>query len=181
MRGSLFLVFALLAAFCAAQDRAHVVVHKTIVEIPVVEGREFVVEYNLFNLGSTTARDILVTDDWPADSFTHVEGETTVSLDVLAAGENHTQTVTLIPKKAFDFDSQPAQVEYVYGEDSEETHQAGVSSNFGILPVITEAQFEKLTSTFIKEWGTFVLLNSLAIVLPWVQYTQRAGKGKKHN
>jgi hypothetical protein len=61
-------------------------------------GEPFTVTVNVFNVGDGDATDVVVTDEWSSEYFSHVEGDQVKKLDTLAAGESVELNTTYIPK-----------------------------------------------------------------------------------
>lgn len=124
------LLFALGAVgIQAAEDeqaRAHCIVHKVLRSgnqyDAIVSGRPFTAYYHVLNVGNAPAFDVSVSDTWPEDVFTVVEGAAKGTFKELPIGANETISITLIPKTTGIMTSKGATVTYKYriGEEAAE-------------------------------------------------------------
>ena len=138
----------------------------------IVEGRNFTVTINLYNVGDQEAFEIEVEDEWEEDKFTLVGGSMRAAFPRLAAGENAEFSFVLVaqfstPKKLYEY--KPAMVTYMYGEEDEQIETIATSSrphtnvpNSNILDgktfITSEEEYKANTSLHFKEWTTFSLL-----------------------
>lgn len=70
--------------------------------------------------------------------------------DVMRRGEKAEKNVTAIPRQAGYLETVRAMYEYTYYKDDEEVAQArGMSTSVGTLPILQEAHYNRLASSFV--------------------------------
>lgn len=77
--------------------------------------------------------------------------------------------VTVRPKLSGVYESTRARIRYVNGaaaEDGLEETRQGYSTALGRTRILSTAEFERLTSYFVKEWVTLLVLCALPVVFP---------------
>jgi hypothetical protein len=124
-------------------ERAHLIVEKSFVDPPVVEGRDINITLSLTNVGDTPATDVVLSDKVRAPQFTVTAGEPVTKFDSIAGGETveHTYTVAAVKKGLTRVDR--AVVNYKFTNDAGEEQSAkGMSTTIfvdrmnGGLPVM---------------------------------------------
>ena len=109
----------------------------------LVENRDIVVKYSLYNVGESAAVNVQLSDKgFPAEHFEVVGGALSVKLDRLAPRANHSHTVVVKPKFQGYFNFTAAEVAYRPSEDSEDV-QTGFSSDPGQGAVIPLKEYER--------------------------------------
>ena len=71
-------------------------------------------------------------------------------VDVMRRGEKAEKNVTAIPRQAGYLETVRAMYEYTYYKDDVEVAQArGMSTSVGTLPILQEAHYNRLASSFV--------------------------------
>ncbi|KAK1329173.1 hypothetical protein QTO34_011353 [Cnephaeus nilssonii] len=123
MRLLAFVVLALLAV-TQAEEGARLLASKSLLNRYAVEGRDLTLQYNIYNVGSSAALDVELSDDsFPPEDFGIVSGMLNVKWDRIApypldtGASNVSHTVVLRPLKAGYFNFTSATVTYLAQED----------------------------------------------------------------
>lgn len=102
-------------------SEARLLIQKRILNKYLVEGRDIIVDYNIYNVGGSAALDITLMDSsfHPAH-FQVTSGLLNFKLNRLAPGSNVTHTVVVRPLTPGRFNFTSAEVSYRTSEDSQE-------------------------------------------------------------
>uniref|UniRef100_A0A8B9G9C9 Translocon-associated protein subunit beta n=1 Tax=Amazona collaria TaxID=241587 RepID=A0A8B9G9C9_9PSIT len=109
-----------LLALCAlvrCEDGARLLASKALLNRYAVEGKDLTLQYNIYNVGSSAALDVELSDDsFPPEDFGIVSGMLNVKWDRIAPASNVSHTVVLRPLKAGYFNFTSATITYVAQE-----------------------------------------------------------------
>merc|ERR1711871_1799738 len=111
----------------ASSDRAFLLVQKSIAG-EVVQGSNVTVTLSVYNAGSEAARDVVLRDEWPEESFDLVSGKYEENYESIAPSANVTNTFIVTPTVDGEFESARASVEYKYGTGDNAQETEGYSS-----------------------------------------------------
>ena len=75
------------------------------------------------------------------------------SLHSSPSGEKFEKNATAIPRQSGYLDTARAMYEYVYYKDDEVAQARGMSTSVGTLPILQEANYLRITSSFIVVIG----------------------------
>ena len=189
MRSFLVFVIAILALGAVAEeetlpDRARVLVYKQLMTDPVVEGQDMTLTYSVFNVGKSSAFDVVVQDKWPEEIWERVEGDPLASFPVVEPNSNVTYNVTLKPLKAGQFESERASVTYAFGPEGNLEQTSGFSTDLLPMVVLSALEYEHMTALYVREWTTFAALFLGPVVLPmifWLVLRRRNSLHSKTN
>ncbi|EFA79057.1 translocon-associated protein subunit beta [Heterostelium album PN500] len=157
---------ALYIAVCAA-SKAELLFQKKIVDGPVV-GKELEISFVIYNVGEGPAYDLAFTDsDFTASgsTFEIVKGTTNGKWEVLEAGTNVSQTLTVVPSTQGIYPLTPTVLSYRKSQQDDTISYTAAASYSGMY-VESVADYDKRTSLHLKEWGTFVLLCLGSVAFP---------------
>ena len=186
MKASLLLVLSLtglcLLVTAARDDKtesetgpARLLIEKKILNKYLVEGKDIVVHYHVYNVGKTAASDIQVSDpSLDPQYFSVASGVSSFSISKLESGENVTHTVVYQPKQnvwgQFNFTS--AVVTYNDGFAT----QSGLTSEPGQGFIVTQKDFERRFSSHALDWIAFVLMTLPCLLLPFLLWHRSKAK-----
>ena len=110
-------------------------------------------------------------------------------LDVLCSGDKFEKNATAIPRQSGYLETARAMYEYAYYKDEELAQavsiemdcdeQRGMSTSIGTLPILQEAQFLRITSSFMVEEGQVLgVACFVTIVIPFLRWLNLSTNGK---
>jgi len=166
LKSVLCVLLVSLAQLNAEEGSARLLLAKQIHNKYLVEGRDIVVKYSLFNVGDSAATNIQVVDNgFRAEDFDLVSGQTQYRLDKLAPGSNSSQTVVVRPRKFGYFNFTSAEVNYSGGEGSSAV-LTGLSSDPGQGVIIAARDYERQFSSHFLDWAAFAVMTLPSLGIP---------------
>lgn len=149
------------------ETRAKLLVSKQILNRYLVEQRDVLVKYTVFNVGNGPATHVSLEDHgFPHEAFDLVSGKFEVQLDRIAPSTNVTHVVVVRPRAHGYFNFTAADISYRPIESSPNLQYA-VSSEPGEGGIINLAQFNKQFSSHFLDWVAFVIMCLPTVVIPY--------------
>nr|KAF6414474.1 signal sequence receptor subunit 2 [Molossus molossus] len=169
------LVFVVLALFAVtqAEDGARLLASKSLLNRYAVEGRDLTLQYNIYNVGSSAALDVELSDDsFPPEDFGIVSVERLLQLQLYlfpflnswASASNVSHTVVLRPLKAGYFNFTSATVTYLAQEDG--LVVIGFTSAPGQGGILAQREFDRRFSPHFLDWAAFGVMTLPSIGVP---------------
>ncbi|KAI1283061.1 Translocon-associated protein subunit beta [Halotydeus destructor] len=157
---------------------ARILVEKKILNTYLVESRDIVVNYKIFNVGGSPAVDVTISDaSLPTDHFETVGGVTKFTIPTLAPGSNTSHSVVYRPKVGvwgrYNFTS--ADVSYLAGEGAKEAN-VGYTSEPGEGFIVSSKDFNKKFNVRYYEWIAFVFMCLPSILIPYILWNKSRSK-----
>mmetsp|Transcript_11547 Transcript_11547/g.15864 ORF Transcript_11547/g.15864 Transcript_11547/m.15864 type:complete len:204 (+) Transcript_11547:18-629(+) len=184
MKLILLLLLCVLLIHCRSQSdseheaSARVILYKSTETNPVAEGVDFLVSYQIINIGDVTGINIDIVDKYDPKSFETTEninedGNVAFSLKELAPGGQASFNVTVRPKLFGIYESTRARIKYINSalnemEGVESDYRSGYSTSLGRIKIISAAEYARKSSHYIREWSVFLAVLSLTSLLPFV-------------
>ncbi|KAM5257224.1 translocon-associated protein subunit beta isoform 4-T4 [Ctenodactylus gundi] len=145
MRLLAFVVLALLAV-TQAEEGARLLASKSLLNRYAVEGRDLTLQYNIYNVGSSAALDVELSDDsFPPEDFGIV-------------------SVVLRPLKAGYFNFTSATITYLAQEDGPVV--IGSTSAPGQGGILAQREFDRRFSPHFLDWAAFGVMTLPSIGIP---------------
>lgn len=155
---------------------ARLLVQKRILNRYLVEGRDIIVDYNIFNVGGSAALDVTVIDNSFGDTdFKVVSGLLKFKLDRLAPGSNVTHTVVVRCIKSGRFNFTSAEVTYRTLEDSDRV-QFAHSAEPGEGGIIAVKDFDRKFSPHVLDWLAFAVMTLPSLGIPFLLWFNSKSK-----
>jgi len=155
-----------------AATPARLLVEKKILNKYLVEQRDIIVNYQIFNVGGSAAVDVTINDaslDTP--DFEIVSGVSKFTIARLAPGSNTTHTVVYRPKLnvwgRFNFTA--GEVTYLSSEESRDA-QIGFTSEPGEGFIVSLKEFERKFSPHVLDWLAFATMTLPSLAIPYLLY-----------
>lgn len=157
---------------------ARLLVEKKVLNRYLVESRDLVIAYNIFNIGENTASDVSVTDlSFPSENFEVISGLLKFVVPRVEPRANVTHTVVLRPRVGvwgrFNFTSADVKYHSVEGTNS---IQVGFTSAPGEGFIIPERQFDRQFSPHYLDWAAFAVMSLPSLLFPFLLWN----KSKSH-
>lgn len=164
MRLLAFVTLVLLAV-ARAEEGARLLASKSLLNRYAVEGRDLTLQYNIYNVGSSAALDVELSDDsFPPEDFGIVSGMLNVKWDRIAPASNVSHTVVLRPLKAGYFNFTSATITYLAQEDGPVV--VGSTSAPGQGGILAQREFDRRFSPHFLDWAAFGVMTLPSIGIP---------------
>ncbi|XP_034748575.1 translocon-associated protein subunit beta isoform X1 [Etheostoma cragini] len=160
-------VFLLLAVLGlgSGEEGARLLASKSLLNRYAVEGRDLTLQYNLYNVGSSAALEVELSDDsFPPEDFGIVSGMLNVKWDRIAPASNVSHTVVLRPLKAGYFNFTSASVSYLAQEGGQVV--VGYTSAPGQGGILAQREFDRRFSPHYLDWAAFGVMTLPSIGIP---------------
>lgn len=161
----LALVVLALLAVTQAEEGARLLASKSLLNRYAVEGRDLTLQYNIYNVGSSAALEVELSDDsFPPEDFGIVSGMLSVKWDRIAPASNVSHTVVLRPLKAGYFNFTSATITYLAQEDGPVV--IGSTSAPGQGGILAQREFDRRFSPHFLDWAAFGVMTLPSIGIP---------------
>ncbi|XP_013780854.1 translocon-associated protein subunit beta-like [Limulus polyphemus] len=145
---------------------ARLLVHKRILNRFLVEGKDLVVDYNIYNVGGSAALDVHIVDNgFPEDDFEVVIGMLKIKLDRVGPGNNVTHTVVVRPRSYGFYNFTAAEVTYLPSEVAQDV-QIGYTSEPGEGGIAAIREFDRKFSPHVMDWIAFAVMTLPSLGIP---------------
>jgi hypothetical protein len=146
-----FLASMVMATDSGEETRARLLVSKQILNKYLVEQRDVMVKYTLFNIGNGPATHVSLEDQgFPAEAFDLVSGKLEVQLDRIAASTNVTHVVVVRPRAHGYFNFTAAAVSY---RPIESSPSVRVEISSKVMMNLTNKHFLPFLATIRNQLG----------------------------
>ncbi|KAI2652994.1 Translocon-associated protein subunit beta [Labeo rohita] len=152
----LLCVFALVAVvgLVAGEEGARLLASKSLLNRYAVEGRDLTLQYNIYNVGTSAALEVELSDDsFPPEDFGIVSGMLNVKWDLV-----------LRPLKAGYFNFTSASVSYLAQEGGQVV--VGYTSAPGQGGILAQREFDRRFSPHYLDWAAFGVMTLPSIGIP---------------
>ncbi|UYV76269.1 NOL6 [Cordylochernes scorpioides] len=157
-------------------NQANLLVHKKILNRFLVEGRDLIVEYVIYNVGGSAALDIHLTDSsFPEEDFEVITGMLKMRLDRLGAGSNISHSLVLKPRKYGYYNFTSAEVTYLTSEEASDV-QIGYTTQPGEGLIIPMKDFDRQFSPHIMDWVAFAVMTLPSLGIPFLLWYRSKSK-----
>jgi len=157
---------------------ARLLVEKQILNKYLVENRDVVVNYNIFNVGQSAAVDVHISDtSFSTEHFEVVSGSLKITIARLAPGSNITHTSVVRPKTGIwgRFNFTAGEVTYLTTEDSKDVQMA-YTSEPGEGYIVSLKEFDRRFSPHVLDWAAFAIMTLPSLVIPFLLWFRSKSK-----
>eukprot|EP00042_Codosiga_hollandica_P020418 m.66079 g.66079 ORF g.66079 m.66079 type:complete len:182 (-) comp49847_c0_seq2:120-665(-) len=170
----LLAAIALLAAVAVAVDDITVLASKELANTHVVQDRDVVIKYAIYNTGSAAVVDVSLQDTLNADDFTVVFGSLSAQWQSIAAGANVTHVVIAKPTQVGQHNLTSATLSFRTAADQDPiTIQ---TSSPGSVTVVAAADYDRVFGNHTLSWIAFAILSALAVFGPYLIWNESKTK-----
>ena len=138
---------------------------------------EFTIFYRIDNIGEEDVYNVTISDQWPGEGF-DIDVEFPIIVEELPAGEKFEKNATAIPRQSGYLETARAMYEYAFYRDEELVHARGLSTSVGTLPILQDAHYVRITSSFLTEYAVLGAIVALTVVVPFVRWLGMSTKAK---
>jgi len=171
MRTILACVLSLACLVAGASDSARLIATKKVQNTYLVEGKDILVEYNLYNVGNLPALNVQLTDaSFGPESFEIVAGRVQVKFDRIPPGANVSHSVVVRANQYGYFNFTAAEVSYVPSEDSQNV-QIGYTSAPGEGAIVPLKEFNRRFSAHLADWAIYCAFVFPVVVIPYLMWS----------
>jgi hypothetical protein len=164
------LVLAVCVALCVGEN-ANVVVKKTVLTENLAVGREVEVEFEVWNIGTSTAYDLKFDDNQYGGKFELKEGSFEASWERLAPAANESLKLTLVAVADGETTLPPAKLTFKQEKEDPDTEIEVVwSTTPKPTNVLTARAYAKYFEPHYREWAKFCVLAVGPVVVPGLVY-----------
>ncbi|XP_069074022.1 translocon-associated protein subunit beta isoform X1 [Pleurodeles waltl] len=161
----LFVTLVAILAFGHCEEGARLLASKSLLNRYAVEGKDLTLQYNIYNVGSSAALEVDLSDDsFPPEDFGIVSGMLNVKWDRIAPASNVSHTVVLRPLKAGYFNFTSATITYVAQEGGQAV--VGYTSAPGQGGILAQREFDRRFSPHFLDWSAFGVMTLPSIGIP---------------
>ncbi|XP_027581611.1 translocon-associated protein subunit beta isoform X1 [Pipra filicauda] len=161
----LLLTLCALVSVSRCEDGARLLASKSLLNRYAVEGKDLTLQYNIYNVGSSAALDVELSDDsFPPEDFGIVSGMLNVKWDRIAPASNVSHTVVLRPLKAGYFNFTSATITYLAQEGGQVV--VGFTSAPGQGGILAQRDFDRRFSPHFLDWAAFGVMTLPSIGIP---------------
>ncbi|KYO41775.1 TSSK6-activating co-chaperone protein [Alligator mississippiensis] len=148
-----------------SEEGARLLASKSLLNRYAVEGKDLTLQYNIYNVGSSAALDVELSDDsFPPEDFGIVSGMLSVKWDRIAPASNVSHTVVLRPLKAGYFNFTSATIAYLAQEGGQVV--IGFTSAPGQGGILAQREFDRRFSPHFLDWAAFGVMTLPSIGIP---------------
>uniref|UniRef100_A0A061R6R6 Translocon-associated protein beta n=1 Tax=Tetraselmis sp. GSL018 TaxID=582737 RepID=A0A061R6R6_9CHLO len=144
------------------EERAFLLVKKSVVEDPVVQGNNFTVRINLYNAGLNAAWKIKLQEVALPAEISVVSGSTSHEIERINAGDSATWEYTLVANSAGHFVAPSCRVTYQAESDADSVQET-LSTTFS-MPILSPSQ---KNIKMALSMGSYASLGTLNSVTDW--------------
>ncbi|KAI2808500.1 hypothetical protein RDWZM_005769 [Blomia tropicalis] len=162
------LCLAYLANSEDASTPARLLVEKQVLNKFLVESKDILVHYNIFNVGGSPATNVHISDaTFSLTQFEIINGALKFTIPRIAPLSNVTHSVVVRPQEGvrgrFNFTAG----EITYLSEGSNDLQIGFTSEPGEGFIVSLKEFNKKFSPHYSDWATFLLISMSTVLFPY--------------
>ncbi|XP_055350502.1 translocon-associated protein subunit beta-like [Paramacrobiotus metropolitanus] len=171
MRSLRLLVGVILISVVSAQEpgAARILAAKRILNQYLVQRKDLIVEYNLYNIGESVAYDVhLIEENFDKELFDVVSGFPKAHWDRIPPSQNVSHVIILQPKHYMSFNFTSARIQYKSGESQDASLVVGYTSAPGEGQIWEINQFNRQFAPHYADWITFLIMTIPTVGIPYL-------------
>jgi len=168
----------LVSAVSAAADaeNARLLASKNILNVYLVQDKDLTVQYDVYNVGSSSAIDTeLVDNSFATEDFDVVQGSLAVKWQRIGPASNVSHVVILKPKKSGYFNFTSADISYLPSDTATE-RQHGYTSAPGEGGVVNFKEYDRKFSPHVLDWAAFAVMTLPSLGIPFLLWNSSRSK-----
>lgn len=172
---------AVLAVVYVAADseNARLLASKTILNQLLVEDKDLTIQYEIYNVGASSALDVNLKDNgFPDADFDVIHGSLAVRWSRIGPGHNVSHAIILRPKKAGYYNFTAAELSYLQSESATEPQFAYTSAP-GEGGIINFREYDRKFSSHVLDWTAFAVMTLPSLAIPFLLW--HGSKSKYEN
>jgi translocon-associated protein subunit beta len=160
----------------AENENARLLASKNLLNLYLVEDKDLTVQYDIFNIGGSSALDTELSDKSFAESdFSVVRGSLNVKWQRIGPGSNVSHVVILKPKKSGYFNFTSADLSYLPSETATERQYAYTSAP-GEGGVVNFRDYDRKFSPHMMDWAAFAVMTLPSLGIPFLLWHSSKSK-----
>jgi len=169
-------VLLVCAVHSADVENARLLVSKNILNVYLVQDKDLTVQYDVYNIGSSSAIDTELTDkSFTPEEFDVVHGSLSVKWQRIGPGSNVTHVVILRPKRAGQFNFTAADLSYLPSDSATERQYAYTSAP-GEGGVVNFKDYDRKFSPHVLDWAAFAVMSLPSLGIPFLLWNSSRSK-----
>lgn len=151
-----------------AEKTARLLSTKNVMNQYLVEGKDIIIEYKIYNVGESAATDVKLKEEgFPETDFTVVQGFLDVQWDRIAPKTNVSHAIVMKPLRYGFVNFTAAELTYLPREDAPE-RLVGYTSAPGKSGIINQKDFERRFSPHVLDWLVFAIMTLPSLGIPYM-------------
>jgi len=163
-------------ARAADVENARLLVSKNILNVYLVQDKDLTVQYDIYNIGASSAIDTeLIDKSFAPEDFDVVHGSLSVKWQRIGPGSNVTHVVIVRPTRAGQFNFTAAQLSYL-PSDSATDRQHAYSSAPGEGGIVNFKDYDRKFSPHVLDWAAFAVMSLPSLGIPFLLWNSSRSK-----
>jgi len=152
----------------AEGENARLLASKNLLNVYLVEGKDLTVQYDIYNIGASSAIDTELTDRSFAEAdFEVLHGSLSVKWQRIGPGGNVSHVVIVKPLRSGYFNFSSAELSYLPTEGATERQYAYTSAP-GEGGVVNFKDYDRKFSPHVLDWAAFVVMTLPSLGIPFM-------------
>jgi len=169
-------VLVLVCTVWADNENARLLASKNILNQFMVESKDLTIEYEIYNVGGSSALETTLADkSFPSADFDVVHGNLEVKWERIGPGNNVSHVVILRPKKSGYFNFTSAELSYLPSESAVEPQRAYTSAP-GEGGIMAFKDYDRKFSSHVLDWAAFAVMTLPSLGIPFLLWHSSRSK-----
>jgi len=176
----LFICLVLCGAACvtlgAENENARLLASKNLLNQYLVQDKDLTLQYDVYNIGASSAIDIELVDKSFAEvDFEVLHGSLSVKWQRIGPGANVSHVVIVKPLKSGYFNFSSAELSYL-PSDSATERQLAYTSAPGEGGIVNFKDYDRKFSPHVLDWAAFAVMTLPSLGIPFLLWHQSKSK-----